>query len=264
MLSTITVGVCRVRFGLVSAFAMLLTAFFLFAPPKIAGAQSLDRPQVEQIIREYLLENPELMLEVQEALEQKHEAIRVAQQQETLTEMRDLIYSSPNQMIIGNPDAKLTVVEFFDYNCGFCKRALDDMDRIIEANPDVKFVMKEFPVLGQASLRAHQVSLGMIRLYPDLYPEFHRQLLGADGQKDGELALKIAEELGADRQKLEAEAGKPSINDAVREVYQIADGLGITGTPSYVVGDKVVFGAVGYESLMADIENVRSCGKAVC
>ena len=115
-----------------------------------ARAQELDRTAVEKIVREYLLANPEIMLEVQDALEKKQEEMRVAQQKQTLEERSETVFNSNHQMVIGNPDAPITVVEFFDYNCGFCRRALADMDRILEENKDVKFILKEFPVLGEA------------------------------------------------------------------------------------------------------------------
>ena len=219
-----------------------------------AQAEELDRAAVETIVREYLLANPEIMLEVQEALEKKQEEMRVAQQQQTLEEQGETIFNSSHQMIIGNPDAAVTVVEFFDYNCGFCRRALADMDRILEENKDVRFILKEFPVLGEASLAAHRVSMSLARNYPELYPQFHRQLLSHEGRKDGDVALEIAQFLGADRKKLVDDLSNPESMAAFSEVYSIADGLGISGTPSYVVGDNVVFGAVGYDRLMPMIK----------
>lgn len=246
------------------AVLALAAAMVLPVKPAIAESPALDRPAVEKIIRDYLLENPELMLEVQDALEAKQDALRAAQQSRTLSEKREQIYNSANQMVIGNPDAAITVVEFFDYNCGFCKRALDDMNRILAENDDVKFVLKEFPVLGEASLDAHRVSLAVSRLKPEIYPEFHRQLLGAEGSKDGQRAFDLAVSLGADREALSEEIGKPAISDAIREVYELADGLGITGTPSYVVGEEVVFGAVGYGRLSPKLANLGECGKTVC
>lgn len=227
-------------------------------------AGEIERSEIEKIIRSYLLENPELMLEVQEALNRKQEELRVAKQQQTLVSMNDQIYNSPNQMTIGDPNAKFTVVEFFDYNCGYCRRALDDMDRIVKENPDVKFVMKEFPVLGEASMAAHQVSLALIKSNPELYDAFHRELLSVSGPKNGIKALDIALELGADGEKIQSVLGSDELNNAIQEVYSLADGLGITGTPSYVVGNEVVFGAVGYDRLMPKIASLKQCGKAVC
>lgn len=225
-----------------------------------AQAEELDRAAVETIVREYLLANPEIMLEVQDALEKKQEEMRVAQQKQTLEEQGETIFNSSHQMVIGNPEATITVVEFFDYNCGFCRRALADMDRILEENKDVKFILKEFPVLGEASLAAHRVSLSVARNYPELYPQFHRQLLSHEGRKDGDVALEIAQFLGADRKKLVDDLSNPESMAAFSEVYSIADGLGISGTPSYVIGDNVVFGAVGYDRLKPMIAEQTSEG----
>jgi len=233
------------------------------APQEIATAE-IDRGAVETIVREYLLENPELMLEVQQALETRQMARQQAQQAETLLAKHDVIYNSPYQMVIGDPAAKTTVVEFFDYNCGFCKRAHADMERIVKENPDVKFVMKEFPVLGEASVEAHHVSLGVIRLYPEIYHDFHDQLISSERRKDGALAIEIATSLGADPQKLVEEMNNPVNGEAIREVYELADGLGITGTPSYVLGDEIIFGAVGYDRLMPKVAGLLECGKTVC
>lgn len=229
-----------------------------------AQEQKVNRTEIEEIIRSYLLENPEIMIEVQTALEAKQTALTAARQAKTLLDMNEKIYNSQHQMIIGDPDAKITVVEFFDYNCGFCKRAMDDMYRIVKENTDVKFVMKEFPVLGENSLQAHRVSLALINKYPEKYDEFHKTLLGATGGKNGARAMEMAISLGADEAIMATEMNNPELTTAVQEVYEIADGLGITGTPSYIIGDKVVFGAVGYERLMPQINNLRKCGKAEC
>lgn len=251
------------KFGSAVAIASVLT-FGSLSGANESQAQEVNRAEIEKIIRSYLLENPELMLEVQEALAQKQEQLRIAKQSETLKSMNEQIFHSTNQMTIGDPNAKTTIVEFFDYNCGYCRRALSDMERIVKENPDVKFVMKEFPVLGDASNEAHQVSLAVIKSFPELYDAFHKRLLSTPGAKNGAKAMELAVELGADPAKLQALLGTKEISDAIQEVYAIADGLGITGTPSYVVGDEVVFGAVGYDRLMPKIASLKTCGKTVC
>lgn len=247
---------------------LLLGVSFIASPAftsnDFAIAQEIDKKAIEKIIRSYLLENPEIMIEVQTALEAKQTALTAAKQAKTLVDMNEQIYHSQNQMIIGDPDAKVTVVEFFDYNCGFCKRAMNDMYRIVKENKDVKFVMKEFPVLGENSLQAHRVSLALINKYPEKYDAFHRALLGATGGKNGQRAMDIAIDLGADEAIMATEMNNPQLTKAVQEVYEIADGLGITGTPSYIIGDTVVFGAVGFDRLMPQINNLRKCGKAEC
>jgi protein-disulfide isomerase len=247
---------------------MLLGAMAIMAAaalPAPAGAlDTNDRTEVEKIIREYLLANPEIMIDVQKALETKQEQQRVAVQQRTLAEKKEALFASQHQVEIGAKDAPITIVEFFDYNCGFCQRALEDMNRFVENDKDVRFILKEFPVLGEPSLEAHKVSLAFNRLMPEKSGEFHTRLLGAEGRKDGNVAMALAVELGADEAALRAEMEKPEILDSIRQVYELADGLGITGTPSYVVGDSVVFGAVGYDQLNTKVANIRECGKAVC
>ena len=236
----------------------------LVAPDTASALEEGDRAQIETIIREYLLANPEIMIEVQRALEAKQQAAREEAQKRTLAEMKDKIYNSPHDVVIGEPDAPITVVEFYDYNCGFCRRALADMERFVSEEKGVKFVLKEFPVLGEASIEAHRVSLAFNRLMPEKAGDFHRKLLSMDGRKDGAIATRVAVELGADEAALKAEMEKPEILDGLREAYQLADGLGITGTPSYVIGEEVVFGAVGFDQLNNRVANLRECGKATC
>lgn len=247
----------------VAALAVAASATAMIPAPAMALDEA-DKAQVETIIREYLLANPEIMLEVQRALEAKQANERVASQQKTMRDMKDAIYSSEHQVEIGDKNAPITIVEFFDYNCGFCQRALADMDKFVANDNGVRFILKEFPVLGEESLNAHKVSLAFNKLMPEKSAEFHRELLGRMGRKNGEVAMELAVQLGADADAMKAELDKPYIMDAVRESYRLADGLGITGTPSYVLGDEVVFGAVGYDQLNTKVANLRECGKAAC
>lgn len=237
----------------------------MFAAVPAGALEASDRAEVEKIVREYLLANPEIMLEVQKALEAKQEAARAEAQARTLTEMKDAIYASANDVKIGPDDAPITIVEFYDYNCGFCHRALADMDRLVsESGGAVRFILKEFPVLGEASLAAHKVSIAFARLMPEKSAEFHRTLLAMEGRKDGDVARQLAIQLGADGAALDAEIAKPDLLDHVRETYKLADGLGINGTPSYIIGEEVVPGAVGFDQLSIRVANVQQCGKATC
>lgn len=236
--------------------------------PKVVVEQppvkTLERADVEKIVQEYLLANPKIMVEVQEALEKQQDEERLAAQKVALTQNKDKIFGSEYQVEIGDPNAPITIVEFFDYNCGFCQRALGDMQKFVEEDKDIRFILKEFPVLGEASLDAHKVSLAFSKLVPEKAEEFHTVLLSAPGRKNGEMALELAVKLGADRDVLTEEIKKPYILEAIREVYAMADSLGITGTPSYVVGDEVVFGAVGHALLNTKVAAIKECGKATC
>ncbi len=223
-----------------------------------------DKAKVEEIVREYLLNNPEIMLEVQQALEVKQQAEAKERAERALAENEDTIFNSPNQGIIGNPDGDVTVVEFFDYNCGFCQRAMQDMNALLKGDDKLKFVMKELPILSPGSVEAGRISTAIYRLFPEKYGEFHNRLLELQGQKDGNRAFEIAANMGLDMTRIEAESQKEDVIDAFREANELANALGINGTPSYVIGDEVVFGALGEQVLREKIENVRKCGKTVC
>lgn len=224
----------------------------------------LDEAQVVEIVRNYLMTNPEILVEVQTALETKREAEQKVAQLETISNASDAIFKASYDGIAGNPEGDVTVVEFFDYNCGFCKRAMADMDAMISADSNVRFVLKEFPILGPDSQKAHVVSMAFRALVPDQYAELHRRMLSGPGRATEDRAIKIAMELGADETALREEMKNPEITDAFAETYELANQLAITGTPSYVVGDEVVFGALGREVLTEKVANLRKCQSATC
>jgi protein-disulfide isomerase len=235
-------------------------------PPVMASAdQAMDRKQVETIIREYLLANPELLLEVQKALDEKQkEEQRIAQRQ-VIEDARDEIFSSPHDGVIGNPDGKVTIVEFYDYNCGYCKRAQQDMLELVAADSDLRFVLKEFPILGPDSQKAHTVAQAFMKLMPEKYAEFHNQLIVNPGRAGEASAIKLALSMGADEAKLREAMSDPTIQEAFAKTYELAQRLDITGTPSYVVGNEVVFGALGREILAEKIALARACqANATC
>lgn len=247
-----------------SASVFLVICMVLPATQPASAIDPADKSAIEKIVREYLLANPEIMLEVQQALEAKQQQEAKDRARQALQTNRDAIFNSENQGVIGNPEGDVTVVEFFDYNCGFCQRAMDDMNALLENDPNLKFVMKELPILSPGSVEASRISTAVYRLYPDRYGEFHNRLLASSGNKDGNRALEIAEDLGFDLDAVNRVAGQDDVIAAFREANQLANDLGINGTPSYVIGDEVVFGALGEAVLREKINNVRKCGSTVC
>jgi len=247
-----------------AALAFALTAAPVAINTPASAQDQMNKAKVEEIIRSYLLENPELMVEVQQALEAKQKIEQAAAIKLALAENKAVIFESANQGLVGPKDAPITIVEFFDYNCGFCRRAMDDMNFLLATEKDVKFVMKELPILGPESVEASRISTAVYRTYPDQYGAFHNNLLSLEGVKDGARALEVAKSLGMDLKKLEAIAARGDVMEAFREANTLATSLGINGTPSYVVGDEVLFGALGQQVLTAKIENMRKCGKSEC
>jgi protein-disulfide isomerase len=246
---------------LLAAFAALA---LVFSPLAQAQDTPLARGDVETIVRDYLLKNPEIIREALEELERREVAAANKARSEALSTVADILFNSTRQVELGNPEGDVTLVEFFDYNCGYCKRAMADMEKLLAEDDKLRVVLKEFPVLGQGSVEAAQVAVAVSRVAPEKYLDFHRVLMGARGQANKASALAAATEAGLDAAKVEAALGEAEVNNTIEEVYMLANRLGLTGTPSYVVGDEVVMGAVGYDQLKRKVSSMRNCGQATC
>ena len=192
-------------------------------------------------------------------------AADVAKHKAAIQENAALLFSSPRHVTLGNPQGDVTFVEFFDYNCGYCKRALDDMLTLIKDDPKLKVVLKEFPVLGPASQEAARVA-SAVRMQDKTgkkYLEFHQKLLTGRGSVDQARALAVAREVGFDMTQIERDMASDEVRASLEESFKLAEKLGLNGTPSYVIGNEVVVGAVGVAALTAKV-NAARCGKATC
>ena len=249
--------------GALVSVAMLALGFVagnrtdLMGSASPAAQSALNRQQVEEIVRDYLVSNPEILGEMQVALEDRERGAQEALQKETITSASDQIFNAAYDGVVGNPEGRVTIVEFFDYNCGYCKRAYEDMEAMVASDPDLRFVLKEFPILGPDSQKAHVVSMAFRSLAPEKYGEFHRALLM--GQRATEAgAVRAAVDLGVDEAALREEMKNPAIMQAFSETYDLATRLSISGTPSYVVGNEVVFGALGRMVLAEKVDAARA------
>ena len=222
-----------------------------------AVGQHLNNEQnddhIRQVIKDYLIKNPEVMLEVQDALNDKQEKKIAESQTSTLQSKKDEIFNSPNDAVLGNPKGSVTLVEFFDYNCGYCKKSYPDLENLIKSDPKLRIVIKDFPILGPDSVKAHIVARAVMKIMPEKYAEFHKELLTIPGRSNEEKAIKIAVKLGVDEQKLRSTMQDESLQQAFVDNGQLAYSLGINGTPSYILGNNVLVGAVGENILKAKI-----------
>lgn len=245
----------------VSAIAM--TASLAIVQPA-AALDEKQKKEIGEFIKEYLVEHPEVLLDAQNALEKKQDEARLAQSAQAVAENRDAIFNSKDDMTIGNPKGDITVVEFFDYNCGYCRHALSDMDTLLQKDKNVRFVLKEFPILGPDSVAASRVSDAFRKLAPEKYAQFHHALLGSDGRASEDSAIEVATSLGVNEDAIRKEMAKSPNSDSIKATYQLANDLGVSGTPAYVIGNEMISGAIGLDAIEAKIENVRSCGKTTC
>jgi protein-disulfide isomerase len=233
-----------------------------------ASAQSFSpaqRSDIEAIVKEYLIAHPEVLQEALRALEKHQADAEAAKHQAALKQYSSTIFSSPRQVVLGNPHGDVTMVEFFDYNCGYCKRALSDMLDLLQTDSNLRVVLKEFPVLGEGSTEAAHVAVA-VRMQDKsgkAYLDFHRRLLGGRGPADRARALAAAKAAGLDMARIEKDMSAPEVKATLAESFQLADALGLTGTPSYIIGSKVIVGAVGLPQLKENVNEAR-CGKAEC
>ena len=242
--------------------SLLAAAAISVAGVTAASAQTFSEPQrgeIEKIVRDYLLKHPELLQEVMAELEKKQQTAEAEKARAAVKTHAEALFNSPRQVTLGNPQGDVTFVEFFDYNCGYCKRALGDMTALMGKDPKLKVVLKEFPVLGPGSVEAAQVAVA-VRMQDKSgkkYMEFHQKMLLGRGQADKARAMAVAKEIGLDMTRLEKDLKSDEITATLQESAKLAEALGLNGTPSYVVGKDVVVGAVGLAALKEKVDSAR-------
>jgi protein-disulfide isomerase len=219
-----------------------------------------QRKQIEAIIKDYLVSNPEVMMEVQQALEAKMEKIQAERMSAALKENSAAIFRNASAPVAGNPKGDVTVVEFFDYNCGYCKKALVDLMAAADKDKNLKLVLKEFPILSKGSEETARVALAA--KVQGKYWEFHRAMLETQGQANEASALRVAERVGLNIPKLKTDMASADVKKHIDDVRQLAQKLGIQGTPHFLVGDKPIGGAPdGLADMIVSMANdVRKSG----
>lgn len=231
------------------------------ADAKAADVFSPDQKKaIEAIIKDYLIANPEVFLEVQSALEARMEEIQAKRLQTAIESQAEEIYRSPGAPIAGNPKGDVTVVEFFDYNCGYCKRAFSDIAKLVEKDAKVKLVLKELPILSKGSEEAARVALAA--KVQGKYWQVHQALLSMRGQANEQTALAAAEKAGLDMTKLKADMKGEAVSQEIARVRDLAQSMGIQGTPHFLVADRAIAGAPQnlLELMSKHIADVRKDG----
>jgi protein-disulfide isomerase len=235
------------------------------APSKNSVFTPEQKAAIQQIVKEYFLENPEAFLEIQTALEAKMDKIQAERTKVALKENAKEIFKRTNAPIAGNPNGDVTVVEFFDYNCGYCKRAFQDLAKLVEKDKKVKLVLKELPILSKGSEEAARIALAA--RMQGKYWEVHRALLTVRGAIDEQSGLKAVEKLpGLDMAKLRKDMESPDVKAEIALVRDLAQKMGIQGTPHFLIGDRVIPGAPGnlLEQIEGHVAELRKTGCSVC
>lgn len=224
---------------------------------------AISEASIGPLIERYLLENPRVLERVSTALNAEIEAERTAKMKVAVEENRDLIYSADGAVVVGNPNGDVTLVEMYDYNCGYCRSTMPDVVALVDGDPNLKLVLRQFPILSQGSVDAAKVGVLVAKSGVD-YWSFHQALFTGRGQVDGDTALRAAADLGLKPEELRAKLADPEVRAALDNSYKLAQQLQISGTPTFIIGDEVIPGAVGVDVLRAKIANVRKCGSTRC
>ena len=252
--------------GAAVLFAGAAALSFGLPAPKVAVAADAvpDKAAIEKIVRDYLLSHPELIVEMQAAYDQKTELQRNAQMSSALKTNADAIFKQSQTPSVNAAASDVTVVEFFDYNCGYCRRAVDDVVKLIDGDKKVKFVFKEFPIFGKDSEAGARVALAAG--LQGKYYEVHQGLYRTEGKINEGIALDVAAKLGLDMTKLKADMTSEAVNAEIASVQALAGKMGIQGTPHFFVGENIIPGAPEdlYARLSELVKTVRKDGCKVC
>lgn len=236
----------------------LVIAPLLAGPPALAADtfSAEQRQAIEAIVRDYLVRNPGVMIEVLEAAKEKLSNDAQAQRATALAERRREIFEDPNAPVAGNPQGDVTLVEFFDYRCPYCKQVAPAIHTLLGEDKQLRVVYKEFPVLGPESVTAARAALAARA--QGKYEALHRALMEMKGQINETAILNAAKSAGVDVERLKRDMAAPEIDRMLQANHQLAAALDIRGTPGFVIGDEIVPGAVSIDALRQLIATARN------
>ncbi len=251
------------RKATIAAAALVFAA--AAAPVSAAQFNAAQKNEIESIVHSYLLKNPEILREMATALDKKQRAEQASLRRKAIATHKKELYDSSFQAVVGNPNGKINLVEFFDYNCIHCRRALGDVLGVIKAEPNLRVVLKDFPILGSDSVQAAEVASAVrMQISGQKFFEYHQKLLESRGRVGKQRALDVAQEMGLDMDKLKKDLNDPSIRAGLLSVAKLADALNINGTPSFVLGDQALEGEGHEADMKRMINSLAKCGKTEC
>lgn len=228
----------------------------LLALPTTAMAQDLSPDEVKKLALEAILENPEIVMQAVEILRTRDAQAAEAAAQETLSQGRAALERDPNAPVLGNPNGDVTVVEFFDYNCPYCQRAGEQVNEALGLDDGIRVVMREWPILGEGSVWAARAALAS--RVQGMYPEFHQALMSARTRLGETTVLKIAADIGLDVEQLRTDMDAPEVTSHIETSMQLAQQLGFSGTPSFVVGETLAPGLITSAQLLEMVDELRA------
>ncbi len=236
-----------------------LTAAAVAFMPLAAAAQTISEERIKELVLETIRENPGIVFEAVDILERQKQEAQAAAATAILSQRRDLLENDPNAPVLGNPDGDVTIVEFFDYNCPFCRKAKPFIEALLEQDPNVRLVYREWPILGEGSVYAARAALASRE--QGLYEEFHWAMMGMQGRAEEASVLQIAADIGLDIDQLQADMNASEISQHIEMSNTLSQSLGFTGTPSFVIGDALVPGVIETDQMADLVAQARSAAE---
>lgn len=245
----------------IKLLTLAASAAFLFAPLN-ANAQNFtdeQKKELEAIFKQMIAENPQAILDSVEKYRLDQEKKQQQTAEENLKEYIEF-FKSNDLPLAGNPEGDVTVVEYFDYNCGYCRKAFADIQTIINQDSNVRVILQEMPILSPSSTKMATYALAALR--QDKYFEMHTALMDYKGSQNDEAYLKLAEKIGLDIEKLKADAASAEVQAEINKTKEMARNLGIRGTPGFIIGEKIYPGYIGTDGLRRAIKEARAANAA--
>jgi len=239
------------------AAAALLLAFSLPAAAE-SSFNDAQKAEIGQIVRDYLLANPEILLEMSQTLEAKQKDAEAKQREAAMASSADQLFRSPHDHVAGNPEGDVTIVEFFDYNCGWCKKGFSEVVSLIEKDKNLRVVLKEFPIFGGDSDYAARAAVAARN--QGKYWELHSALFSHEGKVTKEFVDEAAKAVGLDLAKLKADMDSQEVTDIIGANQALAQSLAINGTPAFIIDTNVTPGYLPAPDLLAAVQQVRDSG----
>ncbi|MEM7469772.1 MAG: DsbA family protein [Pseudomonadota bacterium] len=218
-------------------------------------AQGKDEDALRELILQTIRDNPEIVMEAIETLQAREEQAQAEAAAAALTSQMGALKNDPNAPVLGNPDGDITIVEFFDYNCGYCRRVFPNVQALVDGDSNIRVVMREWPILGEESVFAARAALASRK--QGKYEEFHNALMGQQGRASQANVLSIADDLGMDIDQLRADMEGAEVDAHFDMSRQLTQALGLNGTPAFVFGDQLVPGAIELDQMKQLVDQLR-------
>jgi protein-disulfide isomerase len=241
----------------IAILALLCLAAACITPARAADPLTPDQTKaVERLIHDYIVKHPEVLLEAIQTAEDREKADKIAKAEQSIRQRHDELYNDPDTQIGGNPKGDVTIVEFFDYRCPYCKQVQPLLESLIKSDPQLRVAYREFPILGPASTYASKMALAS--RIQGKYAAFHNAMMETKGNIDEKIIDTVAASVGIDIAKAKTDMAAPAVQAVIKKSFDLADAINVNGTPAFIIAGKLYPGAMTLEELKKLIADARA------